>query len=49
MIRTGLFKYVLHENIEKHHRAGWMVVRSLGASHGFYSVLMWRCDCGGAE
>lgn len=47
MIRTGLFRYVKHGDVDRFHRAGWMVVGDLGATHGLWSVLMWRCDCGG--
>lgn len=45
MTRTGLFRYVRHQDIADHERAGWMVVADLGPVHGFYSVLMWRCEC----
>lgn len=46
MIRTGTFSYVPWDNIEDHHRKGWMVVADLGLTHGQFSVLMWRCECG---
>lgn len=48
-VRTGLFRYVRHERIWDMMREGWMVVADLGATHGQWSVLMWRCDCPGAE
>lgn len=40
--RTGTFHYVTFDRVEEFHRLGWMVVAPLG----FWSVLMWRCDCG---
>ena len=46
MIRTGLFKYVIHSKVEEYHRQGWMIVADLGQPHGYYSVLMWHCECG---
>jgi hypothetical protein len=46
MTRTGLFKFVRLADIDRHHRAGWMVAGDLGPTHGRWSVLMWRCDCG---
>lgn len=46
MIRTGLFRYVRHADIEARHRDGWMVVDDLGQTHGAWSVLMWHCECG---
>lgn len=45
MIRTGLFRLVRHEAIRDRELTGWMIVRDLGPVHGFWSVLMWRCDC----
>jgi len=46
MIRTGLFKFVPHEQVDAHHQAGWMIVQAdLGRYHGSFSVLMWRCGC----
>lgn len=45
MTRTGNFRYVPHALVRDRERAGWMVVRDLGPVHGFWSVLMWRCDC----
>lgn len=45
MIRTGLFKYVPVSRIRQYQARGWMVVDDLGRRHGFYCVLMWRCDC----
>lgn len=44
MIRTGTFRYVPFDRVEQFHRLGWMVVAPLG----FWSVLMWKCDCGEA-
>ena len=46
VIRTGLFKYVIHSKVEEYHRQGWMIVADLGQPHGYYSVLMWHCECG---
>lgn len=45
MTRSGLFRYVRHEDIDAYHRRGWTVVADLGPVHGQWSVLMWRCDC----
>jgi len=46
MIRTGLFRYVPHDQVDAYHRAGWMIVQAdLGRYHGCFSVLMWRCEC----
>jgi hypothetical protein len=45
MVRTGLFKYVIYELVDEHHKAGWMIVSDLFCHHGFYAVLMWKCDC----
>jgi hypothetical protein len=42
MIRTGLFRIVLHERVDEYHRRGWMVVADLGE----WSALMWKCECG---
>lgn len=47
MIRTGLFRFVRHQEVEAHHRRGWMVAGDLGPTHGAWSVLMWHCECGG--
>jgi len=44
-IRTGLFHYVPFAKIDDFHRRGWMIVTTLPDPHGFYAVLMWRCDC----
>lgn len=44
--RTGTFQIVRWEAIEDFHKRGWTVVADLGPTHGFWSVLMWRCDCG---
>lgn len=44
-VRTGLFRYVRHQDVEAFHASGWMVVSDLGTPHSHYSVLMWRCDC----
>ena len=46
MTRTGLFQFVRHADVPAFHQRGWMVVDDLGARHGLWSVLMWRCDCG---
>lgn len=43
MIRTGTFRFVRYSDVEAFHRRGWMLVRYLGPTHGFWSVLMWRC------
>jgi hypothetical protein len=45
MIRTGTFRFVRYSDVDAFHRRGWMLVRYLGPVHGFWSVLMWRCDC----
>lgn len=47
MIRTGLFRFVPHPEVEAYHRRGWMIAGDLGATHGAWSVLMWHCDCCG--
>jgi len=44
--RTGLFQYVRHADVPAYHARGWMVVGDLGARHGAWACLMWRCDCG---
>ncbi len=49
MTRTGLFRYVRHDQIEAFHRLGWMVSADLGPTHGAWSVLMWRCECGAVK
>lgn len=46
MIRTGLFRYVRHHQIDCYLRRGWMVAADLGPTHGEWSVLCWHCDCG---
>lgn len=48
MIRTGLFRYVPHQEVDAYHRRGWMIVGDLGRVHGAWSVLMWRCECADA-
>lgn len=40
-IRTGTFRYVAYQQVEAHHRLGWMVIADLG----IWSCLMWRCEC----
>mgnify|MGYP001765514234 CR=1 FL=1 len=45
MIRTGLFRFVPYASIHEFEMCGWMIVRDLGPVHGFWSCLMWRCDC----
>ena len=45
MIRTGTFRYVPWSRVDEMHRAGWMITADLGGTHGFWSVLMWRCNC----
>ena len=45
MIRTGLFRYVVHSKIDDYHKMGWMIVADLDCHHGIYSVLMWKCEC----
>lgn len=44
-IRTGNFRYVPYEAIGDFERIGWMIVADLGLVHGFWSAMMWRCDC----
>lgn len=44
-VRTGLFRYVRHQDIDHYHKLGWMVVADLGAPHSQYSVLAWHCGC----
>jgi hypothetical protein len=46
MIRTGLFRYVRHGQVAAFERRGWMKVGDLGPVHGFWSALMWHCECG---
>lgn len=46
MIRTGLFRYVRHQDADAFMRRGWLIVRNLGPTHGQWSVLMWHCECG---
>ncbi len=47
---TGTLQFVRHEDVAAFHRRGWMiVVADLGPTHGVWSVLMWRCDCGSAR
>lgn len=48
-VRTGLFRFVPWDQLDSYHRRGWMAVADLGLTHGFWSVLMWRCDCGEGE
>lgn len=45
MIRTGQFRYARWDALEPLLKAGWMVVGDLGPVHGFWSVLLWKCDC----
>jgi len=50
LIRTGLFRFVLWEHIDRYEREGWMVIQNdLGPVHRVWAVLMWRCDCGGSS
>jgi len=49
MIRTGTFQFVRHGAVDAFHRRGWMITADLGRTHGLWSVLMWRCDCGVAQ
>ena len=49
MTRTGLFQFVRHQDVPEFHQRGWMVVDDLGHRHGLWSVLMWHCECGGAQ
>lgn len=49
MIRTGTFQFVRHGDVETFLLRGWMVAGYLGRTHGQWSVLMWRCDCGVAQ
>lgn len=42
-IRTGTFRFVRYADVEDFHCRGWMLCRYLGPTHGFWSVLMWRC------
>jgi hypothetical protein len=44
-VRIGLFKYVVHSQIDEHHKMGWMIVSDLGGYHAHFSVLMWKCEC----
>lgn len=45
--RTGLFRYVRWLDIPAYEARGWMVVvPDLGPVHGFWSCLMWHCECG---
>lgn len=43
--REGTFRYVRWPDVDAYHARGWMVVGDLGATHGLWSALMWRCDC----
>jgi hypothetical protein len=45
MIRTGLFRYARHADIEHLLGMGWMPVADLGSTHGQWSHLLWACDC----
>lgn len=45
-VRTGLFRYVRHANVDAMHVRGWMIAADLGQTHGVWSVLMWHCECG---
>lgn len=45
MIRTGTFQFVPYASTRDFEMRGWMIVRDLGPVHGFWSALMWRCDC----
>jgi hypothetical protein len=45
-VRTGLFKYVRHDHVHTYMARGWFPVSDLGRTHGYWSVLMWHCDCG---
>jgi hypothetical protein len=47
-VRSGLFRYVRHADVDEFHRRGWMIVADLGSVHGYWSVLMWSCECGEA-
>ena len=46
MIRTGLFRYVRHQDAYAFMQRGWMIVGDLGPTHGQWAVLMWHCECG---
>jgi hypothetical protein len=46
MTRTGMFRYVRHAQVVAYERRGWLQVADLGPVHGFWSVLMWHCECG---
>ena len=46
MIREGLYRYVRHTKVDEYHKKGWMIVATLGSTHGYWSVLMWHCECG---
>jgi len=45
MIREGLYRYVRHTQVNEYHKNGWMIVATLGPTHGAWSVLMWHCEC----
>jgi hypothetical protein len=50
MTRLGLFKYVPAAKVDDHQRRGWLSVAYMpGPVHGFYSILMWHCECGEAQ
>jgi hypothetical protein len=46
MIRTGTFALVPWPLLGDYLARGWMAVSDLGPTHGTWSLLMWRCDCG---
>ena len=48
-VRTGLFRIVRHIDVPVYLARGWMEIDHLGDLHGFWSVLMWRCDCREAQ
>lgn len=49
MIRTGNYRYVPWTQLETALLCGWLPVADLGAVHGYWSVLCWRCDCWGSK
>lgn len=49
IVRTGIFRFVRHADVPAHLARGWMEIDALGELHGFWSVLMWRCDCAEVE
>lgn len=47
MTRTGLFRYIPHQDLPSYLAKGWLPIADL-AHHGRYSVLCWHCseeDC----